>query len=132
MKGSCLCGALRYEVEVLGTAIVHCHCRTCRKAHGAAFSSNAQVAREAFRWLGGQQALACFEPAPGVRRYFCRQCGSPLLAEREGEAQLLLKVASLDDDPGVLPYAHIWTDHDVPWLESCGGQMYHQGLPPEA
>ena len=38
--GSCLCGSVEYEIS---GDIVHCHCETCRKAHGAAFSSVASV-----------------------------------------------------------------------------------------
>lgn len=46
MKGSCLCGAIEYEVVSLATPIVHCHCRTCRKAHAAAFAPTAGVQRQ--------------------------------------------------------------------------------------
>jgi hypothetical protein len=28
----------------------------------------------------------------------------------------VLRVATLDDDPGVKPIVHIWTSHEVPWL----------------
>jgi hypothetical protein len=35
MKGSCLCGTVRYEAARLAGPIVHCHCATCRKAHSA-------------------------------------------------------------------------------------------------
>ena len=41
MKGSCLCGAIVYEVDQLDMPILHCHCTTCRKAHAAAFTSTA-------------------------------------------------------------------------------------------
>lgn len=43
MKGSCLCGAIEYEVDQLDMPISHCHCRTCRKAHAAAFAPTAGV-----------------------------------------------------------------------------------------
>lgn len=40
-----------------------------------------------------------------------------MMAERTGEPRVILRVAILDDDPGVIPAVHIWTSHDVPWLE---------------
>jgi hypothetical protein len=39
ITGSCLCGAVRYEATGPAGPMVHCHCRTCRKAHGTAFST---------------------------------------------------------------------------------------------
>ena len=38
ITGSCLCGQVRYEVEGELGGFVHCHCQTCRKAHGSAIS----------------------------------------------------------------------------------------------
>jgi hypothetical protein len=114
--GSCLCQTVRYEVTQLATAIGHCHCRTCRKAHAAAFASTARVERADFRWLQGETALASFESSPGKLRHFCSRCGTHLMAEWVGEPQVILRVATLDDDPGVRPAVNIWTSHQVAWL----------------
>ncbi len=29
---------------------------------------------------------------------------------------VILRAATLDDDPGVRPALHMWASHDVPWL----------------
>lgn len=116
MRGSCLCGAIQYEVDELDGPIGHCHCHTCRKAHAAAFNSNAWVNREHFRWTKGHDKLSSFESSPGKLRRFCSLCGTHLVAERSGQPHVILRVATLDDDPGARPAGHIWTSHDVPWL----------------
>ncbi|WP_456756326.1 GFA family protein [Bradyrhizobium sp. USDA 4461] len=54
LTGSCLCQAVAYEVDSAPGSFVHCHCRTCRKTHGSAFSSVMPVARDAFRWIQGR------------------------------------------------------------------------------
>jgi hypothetical protein len=36
LKGSCLCGQVRYEYDGEITEISICHCQQCRKAQGAA------------------------------------------------------------------------------------------------
>ena len=128
MKGSCLCGALAYEVDSLDMPIVHCHCRTCRKAHAAPFASTAGVMREHFRWLQGEDRLASYESSPGKFRYFCPSCGSHLMAERVGQPHVIVRIATLDDDPLIVPVAHIWTGHDVPWL-AYHGLHSHQQMP---
>ncbi|WP_035057294.1 GFA family protein [Andreprevotia chitinilytica] len=118
MQGSCLCGDIAYEVTQLAGPIVHCHCQTCRKAHAAPFASTARVERDAFRWVRGEQLVSNYESSPGKRRYFCPRCGTQLVAARETQAHLILRMGSLDDDPGVRPEYHIWREHDVPWLDS--------------
>ena len=116
MKGSCLCGTVTYEVDRLAGPIGHCHCNTCRKAHAAAFASTARVDRVHFRWLSGQEAVRAFESSPGKLRHFCSTCGSHLVAEWVAQPQVILRVATLDEDPGVRPKASIWVAHQVPWL----------------
>ena len=115
MKGSCLCGAVAYEVDRLGP-IGHCHCRTCRKAHAARFATTSRTDRSAFRWTRGESQLRSFESTPGKLRHFCPTCGSHLMAEWRGQDQVIVRVATLDDDPGAQAVAHIWVSHDVPWL----------------
>lgn len=49
-------------------------------------------------------------------------CGSQLLAVRAGQPAVILRVGSLDEDPGLRPQFHIWTAHHAPWLD-------YEGLP---
>lgn len=116
MRGSCLCGGVEYEVDRLDMPIGHCHCHTCRKAHAAAFASTAGVMREHFRWTRGKEKLSSFESSSGKFRHFCSVCGSHLVAERPVQSHVIIRIATLDDDPGVKPVTHIWTSHDVSWL----------------
>jgi ADP-ribosyl-[dinitrogen reductase] hydrolase len=111
-----LCKSIEYEVDRLASPIQHCACHTCRKAHAAAFNTAAAVKPEHFRWLKGEQLLKYYESSPGKKRYFCSNCGSQLIAKREGRDFWTLRVATLDDDPGVVPQMQIWGSHAAPWL----------------
>lgn len=126
LNGSCLCGGVRYAVEGLDLPIVHCHCRTCQKAHAAAFTSTAGVLREHFRWLAGEGQLGVFESTPGKVRRFCKACGTHLLSEWLSKPHIILRVATLDEDPGVVPQMHIWTEHDPTWLAYEGMPAHRQ------
>lgn len=130
MKGSCLCGAVEYEIDQLDMPIAHCHCRTCRKAHAAMFASTAGVRREHFRWLKGEEKRTAFESSPGKLRHFCSVCGSQLVAERSAQAHVIVRVATLDEDPGAKPAAHIWRSHDVAWLQDGKDVPSYQEWPP--
>ncbi|MDX8399190.1 MAG: GFA family protein [Gallionellaceae bacterium] len=130
MQGSCLCGAVEYEVDQLDMPIAHCHCRSCRKAHAAAFASNAGVKREHFRWLKGKDKLSAFESSPGKLRKFCSVCGSQLIAERAAQAHVIVRIATLDDDPASTPSMHIWCSHDVNWLADGADVSFHHEWQP--
>jgi hypothetical protein len=116
MRGSCLCKSIEYEASQLDSEIEHCSCHTCRKAHAAAFNTAAAVKHKHFRWLKGEALLKGFASSPGKKRFFCSNCGTHLVAERSGKELLILRVATLDEDPGVEPQFHIWASHEVPWL----------------
>ena len=130
--GSCLCGAAAYATDGLDSAIEHCHCRTCRKAHAAVFASNARVQRERFRWLRGESQLRAFESSPGKNRWFCTNCGTHLIAERPTQPHVILRVATLDDDPGRRAVMHIWTSHDAAWLTDEPGVKAWPEFPRES
>lgn len=117
MKGSCLCGAVAYEIDQLDSPIIHCSCHTCRKAHSAAFNTGAAVKHSHFRWLQGQGILKAYESSPGKLRYFCSNCGSQMVAQYIDRDHLILRVATLDDAPLETPAKHIFKSHEVSWLE---------------
>lgn len=129
MKGSCLCGAIHYEVSALDMPIMFCHCHTCRKAHAAPFVPTAGVLRAHFCWLKGEERLASFESSPGKFRHFCSVCGTHLVAERPHQPHVILRVATLDEDPGVKPKALIWVSQDVVWLDVEGAPAYQEWQP---
>jgi hypothetical protein len=85
LLGGCQCGAVRYRVEAAAHEIYHCHCSMCRKLHGALFATWAIVPHGDLTVTQGQDALATFESSPGVRRRFCRTCGSQLFCEIDSD-----------------------------------------------
>jgi hypothetical protein len=117
MKGSCLCGAVQYQIDELAAGIVHCHCLKCRKAHGSAFSTTVRVLRDHFRWLTGQELLHHFESSPGKKRHFCSNCGSHLMAEWVNKPAVVVRLGCLDDDPGARPVIHIWRSEAACWYD---------------
>lgn len=117
LSGSCLCGDIQYEITGSLGPIGHCHCRTCRKAHAAAVATTARVDRSKFRWSRGEDRVATFESTPGKKRYFCPRCGSHLIAAWDDAPNVIVRVGSLDSDPGARPVVHIWTSHGAPWHE---------------
>jgi hypothetical protein len=130
LRGSCLCGGIRYEIDgALGTALF-CHCSMCRKAHGSAFRARAAVPRAAFRWTSGEALLARYESSPGTFRCFCSVCGSPLASFfADDPATVGLPLGALDGDPGVRPALHVHVASKAPWWEIADDLPRFDALP---
>ena len=81
-QGSCLCGAVGYEIKSRPKALSHCHCSQCRKSHGAAFASYGSVPRADLHLIKGTDRITSYSSSESVLRQFCGQCGSSLFWSR--------------------------------------------------
>ena len=114
IKGSCLCGSVIYEISGEVGDIVHCHCQTCRKAHGSAFSSVVAVQDEYFH-LSGLDNLKSYESSKGKHRFFCSNCGTQIYAKRENTSHIILRLGSLDTHIDSEEKEHIWVSQKASW-----------------
>ena len=118
LRGSCLCGTIRYEIRGELGPIVLCHCAQCRKAQGSAFAAVAPVRTADFALVAGGHALAEYESSPGKRRAFCRLCGSPIFSRRDSlPGALRLRIGTLDSTLDAKPTAHIFATSKAEWEE---------------
>src|SRR4051794_41867120 len=77
VPGSCLCGGVRFEVDLPFRRANHCHCEFCRKHSGTFGLTQGRVPREQFRLLAGEELLRVYAPDGGTaRKVFCSVCGS--------------------------------------------------------
>lgn len=77
MNGSCLCGAVRFEIEdPLEHQPEACHCTQCRKQTGH-FLVAVNVRRTALT-VHGADKVAWYRSSDKVQRGFCSVCGSTL------------------------------------------------------
>jgi hypothetical protein len=75
-KGSCLCGAVTFEVEGKLSPPDGCHCVQCRKWTGHYLAST-DVPRAMLKVHGGDH-VTWFRSSEKVRRGFCSRCGASL------------------------------------------------------
>lgn len=131
--GHCLCGEIRYEIEGEIGPAVHCHCRYCRRAHGAAFATVAMVPSSALRFVAGSDRLKELQTAGVGRRAFCERCGTRLYNRPESAPGLtMLVVSSLDDESDVRPTMHVNLESKAPWYEIRDELPCFEGLPDAA
>jgi len=75
-NGSCLCGAVKFEVEGSLPSVEACHCSQCRKWTGH-FLASAEVPRSALKILDSE-SVSWFQSSAKARRGFCSTCGTSL------------------------------------------------------
>jgi hypothetical protein len=132
IRGSCLCGGVRFEIARAAGPFELCHCSRCRKASGSAFAAAIGVAAEDYRLLQGSELIVRYE-APILRRpppyrvSFCARCGSPVPAPDADATWFEIAAGLFDDDPDLRPDRHIMVDRKAPWFEITDGMPQLDG-----
>ena len=104
-KGSCLCGAVSYEVHGPLRDVRVCHCRFCRRmsTHVGAYAACA-IADLAIK---NTRKLRWYRSSPGAKRGFCSKCGSTLFWEPTTLTHVAISAGSLNEPTGLRINDHI-------------------------
>jgi hypothetical protein len=127
IRGSCLCGSVKFEITRAVGPFELCHCSRCRKASGSAFSAMVGVRRDDFQVTSGRDLIHSYEApvretAPGYRTHFCGRCGSPVPNPNPETVWFEVPAGVLDDDPQLRPDRHIFVEFRSPWF-SIGDKL---------
>src|SRR5688572_11573695 len=104
--GSCLCGAVSFEVEGELTPPDACHCSQCRKASGHYWAST-DVPRDAVA-ISGEDRVGWYQSSENIRRGFCKDCGSPLFWDAAGRANIAISMGAFEAPTGIHLEKHIF------------------------
>ena len=110
-----------------------CHCATCQKNTGSAFSLNLGMPDGSVTIEG--DTLVRYEDRAGASgkpfyRSFCSKCGSPISGQGDAYGGVVfIKAGTLDDPSWVKPNAHIWCSEKQPWVSVEEGAAQFPGNP---
>lgn len=126
-EGSCLCGAVRFEVTGTLPPPDACHCSRCRK-HSGHFFASTDVPRGAVT-LHGAENLTWYRSSDAVRRGFCSTCGASLFFDPLDRAKhdwIAIAMGAFDTPTATALSKHIFVGDQ--------GDYYtiHDGLPQNA
>lgn len=115
-KGRCHCKAIEYEFEGKPKWVMHCHCESCRRSVSSALATYVGVDIGQFRYLKGEPSI--YESSPGVKRYFCATCGSPMAyAGSRWPREVHLFHGTLEDPSQWAPTGHVHVGEQVVWFD---------------
>jgi hypothetical protein len=121
VTGGCMCGAIRYEslepIIKAGT----CHCRTCQRFTGSAFSAFVGIPCSALRFTKGKPKFHVMDSIK--ERGFCDECGSSItdrylvhLSGVSNPENYWIQLGTLDHPETVELDFHYGVETQLPWV----------------
>src|SRR5688572_17878157 len=104
--GSCLCGAVSYEVEGPLREVIGCHCTQCRK-QTAHYMAATAAKRDKFR-IVKDEGRRWYRSPDMAARGFCQICGSTLFWQGKGRDYVAIAAGSVDGETGQRIAFHIF------------------------
>lgn len=132
LSGSCLCGAVRFEVRAPFFDAGYCHCTRCQGRTGTGSSVNGLVEARHVAVVSGAEAIRTWRPEGGYPKSFCGTCGAHLFSGVPGGAgRCGVRFGALDGAPGIAPRFRQWISSAAPWdpIPDDGLARYPEGRP---
>lgn len=131
-SGSCLCGAIHYEISGDFEEFYLCHCASCRKDTGSAHAANLFSSTAVLKWLKGEADVRTYDHNnSGHIKSFCSVCGSALPNLQMNGNLLVVPAGSLDTDIEIVPSGHIYIQEKANWDCNLENVPRYDSLPPE-
>ena len=134
-KGTCVCGAVEFEITPPYRFFQYCHCSRCRKRSGSIHAANIAVLAEQFAWVRGEEHVKRFEhpAAKSWSNCFCDVCGSGLPWKTRNQKAFIVPAGGLDEDPGARPTRNIWYGSRAMWhVDASTLEHFDEEPPPPA
>lgn len=105
LAGSCMCGAVQYEIQGQPRDIIACHCSECRKFSGH-FTAATAVPPNQLKLLK-EEGLKWYQSSSEAQRGFCSYCGSALFWKPQHGEHISIFAGSIDGATKLRLTSHI-------------------------
>lgn len=106
-KGSCACGAVKFETDEPITGFTACHCKTCRQWTGGPFMATNCGENVRFE---GEENIGKINFSEWAERGFCKVCGSSLYYKLISSGQYFMSLGSFEDQNGLVMKTQVFID----------------------
>jgi hypothetical protein len=124
-RGSCLCGAVSFDVEGSLPGPDACHCSQCRKQSGH-FWASTDLPRDQVT-VRGAENLTWYRSSERVQRGFCSRCGSALFWDPIGKDKIAIAMGAFETPTGTRLDKHIFVAHKGDYYDIDDGLPQHRG-----
>lgn len=123
LKGSCLCGAVQFEISGELQPPDACHCRQCRKQSGH-FWVSTDIARANIQ-ITGAEHITWYASSEKVRRGFCSTCGASLFWDPIAKNKIAVAMGAFDTPTATHVAMHIFTAEKGDYYDIDDGLPKH-------
>ncbi|CAL4079756.1 unnamed protein product, partial [Meganyctiphanes norvegica] len=127
IKGSCLCGSIKFTATCQPSCFSQCHCTMCRKCVGSASSMFIAVNKNKLTFHC-KDTLKTYRSSKDDKlsavRGFCGKCGCSLFMDYDGEENTSwLMVGALDTTPLVNNPIQVYIENKVPYFDEMNNTL---------
>ena len=116
MKGSCWCGAVRFEINEPFERVTFCHCTSCKRISGGVGTANGRARTETIAVTEGRDLLTTYQPEEGSAKTFCSRCGSNLFGGGWPDSERAsVRITAIDEGLEQKPDAHTYVRSVADW-----------------
>ncbi|MCF1463376.1 GFA family protein [Agrobacterium vitis] len=123
-KGSCLCGAVRFQVNGDLPPPDACHCSKCRKHSGHYFAST-DVPKDKIE-IDGSETISWYQSSEKVRRGFCSVCGTSLFFDPPARDWIAVAMGAFDGPTQTQLKMHIFVADKGDYYDIADGLPQNQ------
>ncbi len=130
-KGSCLCGAVNFELTGEPLRMAQCHCVDCKKSSGTGHMSLAFFNQDQLSVEGETTEFGVVADSGNTNyRSFCPSCGSRLFSRNSArEGMVGITAGSVDNSDWFKPQAVVYTKDMPCWDESAQDVPRFEAMP---
>ena len=128
-SASCLCGRVKWAISAEPFQVYHCHCKMCRKAHGAPYGTYWFVNPDQFRFLTETDTVVNYRSSHLLTRSFCNHCGS-IVPHPSEQGHYIVGPHGCHDD-GRKVDCEIFVSHKAPWWDITSDLRQTEDYPTE-
>ena len=123
-SGSCLCGAVSYEVTGPLRDVMYCHCSQCRKTSGH-YVAATSCATENLE-LTGADSLTWYRSSASAERGFCSVCGGNLFWKPDHGRYICIFAGTMDLPTGLRAASHMYVSDKSDYFQLADGLPQHE------
>jgi len=128
LSGQCLCGTVRFSLNVQPRFFYRCHCSLCRKQTGVGHNLATIVKDSDFGWEAGEGEVSSWRKPSGYRSDFCMRCGSTVPNALRDAPYFWIPIGLLDDEVNMDCVGDFCTDDAMSWDQHRSVKA-HAGAP---
>ncbi|PZO55669.1 MAG: aldehyde-activating protein [Alphaproteobacteria bacterium] len=127
-SASCQCGQVKMRITAPPMVSMACHCRSCQRLTGGAYSLTLLIPAEGFAVVEGEPVIGGMHRAE-LAHHFCPHCKNWLFTRPQGMPFVNFRPTMLNDASWVQPYAESCIEDRLPGAIT-GAKYSFEGFPP--